>query len=379
MNIVLLSVCWSLWYLVFSSRAILAPLLPIIEGEYALTHTLAGGLYLCLSVGMTISYLVISGPLAHRLGYKRAITASLLFMTLFIFLTSCTRTYGAFAALCFIVGLGSGVYIPGVIPIITSAFQPKDWGKAIAFHETGAAASILTIPVLTVFFLSYVEWRSLFVILSGALLTVSIFFWLLSPTPSPREKTPFPWRTLLHRRDFWIVLVLFSMAAIAGNSVYSITPLFLINERAFDLASANRIFGYTRAGGFVVTLAVGFFLDRLGAKPIMLVSLCVTGLSTIALAEAEGHWMIVSMMLLQGTASALFFPAVLFAISRLTTLHERGSFTSLSLGIVLLLGVGVAPVFMGWMADMWSFQAGILLIGAATTLTCILFKWLPDV
>jgi MFS family permease len=377
MNIILLLVCWSLWYLVFSSRSILAPLLPVIEAEFLTSHALAGGLFLFLTTGMTLSYLFVSGWLNFRVGYKRAILLSLLFMALFIFLTRYTQSYGELAALCFVVGLGSGVYLPNVIPILTSVFEPRHWGKAISFHETGAAASALTIPLLTVFFLKYIEWRSLFIVQSAVLLFVTALFWRLSPSPSPKEKTPFPWRSLLTRRVFWIVLALYTMAAIANNAVYSITPLFLIHERGFDLETANRVFGYTRAGGFVVTLIVGLLLDRTGAKPVMLATLLVTGLSTIALAEVRGFGWIVTMMLLQATVSVVFFPAALFGISKLTTLHERGPFASLSIGIAMLIGVGGSPVFMGAIADRWSFEAGMILVGAATTLACLLFRWFP--
>jgi MFS transporter, NNP family, nitrate/nitrite transporter len=378
MNIILLLVCWSLWYLVFSSRSILAPLLPVIEAEFLISHALAGGLFLILTTGMTISYLFISGWLTFRVGYKRAILLSLLFMAVFIFLTGYTRSYDELAVLCFVVGLGSGVYMPNVIPILTSAFEPRHWGKVLTFHDTAATAAALTIPLLTVFLLKHIEWRSLFIVMSSVLLFVTALFWRISPNPSPEEKTPFPWRSLLAKRAFWIVLALFTMAAVANHAVYSITPLFLIHERGFDLETANRVFGYTRAGGFVA-LIVGLLLNRTGAKPVMLASLLATGLSTIALAEVRGFGWIVTMMLLQATVSIVFFPTAFFAISRLTTLHERGAFTALLLGIALLIGAGCSPVFMGAVADRWSFEAGMILIGAATTLACLLFRWLPKI
>ena len=56
MNITLLLVCRSLRTLSFSSRCILAPLLPVIEGEFPISHIRAGGLFLFLTAGMTVSY-----------------------------------------------------------------------------------------------------------------------------------------------------------------------------------------------------------------------------------------------------------------------------------------------------------------------------------
>lgn len=312
------------------------------------------------------------------MGNKRAIIASLILMTVFAFSMRYTGTYNSIALICFAIGLGSGVYMPCIIPIITSAFDSKNWGKAISFHETAAATSILTIPLLVVFLLKYFEWRTTFVLLSAVFSLVAVIFFILAPNPRLQEKAKYPLTSLLRRKDFWIFLTIFSVAVIVSNGVYSITPLFLVNEKEFELAVANKVFGFTRIGGFVLTILIGFLLDRLGAKRIMLATLIVAGLSTICLALAEGFWMISVMLLIQGTVCVGFFPAGIYAISRITKIDERSLFTSICLGIAILMGLGLAPLFMGVIADIWSFQAGMIIIGAITTLMCLLFKGLQD-
>jgi MFS family permease len=63
---------WGLWYLNFSSRAVLSPLLPIIEDEFTISHALAGSIFTFLSIGFTIT-LLLSALLAARIGYKKCI------------------------------------------------------------------------------------------------------------------------------------------------------------------------------------------------------------------------------------------------------------------------------------------------------------------
>jgi hypothetical protein len=87
----------------------------------------------------------------------------------------------------------------------------------------------------------------------------------------------------------------------------------------------------------------------------------------------------VAMMLLQATISVVIFPTMLFAIARITTLHDRGPFTSVAMGIAILISVGVSPVIMGAVADRWSFEMGMLLVGVATTLSCLLIRWIPKI
>ena len=248
---------------------------------------------------------------------------------------------------------------------------PEEMNKELASAATFAFIYLLFVLIST--FITYD------LILSLALLFVTALFWRFSPNPSPEKKTAFPWRSLLTRPVFWIVLAVFTMGATAMNGLYNITPLFLIHERGFDLETANRLLGYTRAGGFIAILLAGLIIDRLGAKPVMLGTLLIAGLSTIALAEVRTFGWIVAVMLLQASIGVVIFPTMLFAISRMTTLHERGPFTSLAMGIAILVSVGVSPVFMGAIADRWSFEVGILLVGVATTLSCLLLRWIPKI
>lgn len=46
MNILFLLLFWSLWFLNFSTRTVLSPLLPIFEKELQISHALAGSIFL---------------------------------------------------------------------------------------------------------------------------------------------------------------------------------------------------------------------------------------------------------------------------------------------------------------------------------------------
>jgi DHA2 family multidrug resistance protein-like MFS transporter len=116
---------------------------------------------------MTVSFLFISSWINLKVGYRRAILLSFLFVALFTVLMGFSRSYAELALLCFVVGIGSGIYIPAVYPLLTSVFEQRHWGKVISFNETGAALSSPMVPLLTALALGYLEWRSLFFILAG--------------------------------------------------------------------------------------------------------------------------------------------------------------------------------------------------------------------
>jgi MFS family permease len=188
MKIFLLFVFWCLWFLNFSVRLVISPLLPLIEDEFALSHAFAGGIFFFIYSGSILA-VFSSGYISIRIGYKRSIAATYLILIVTLFCLRYAQNYLSFAFLCFFLGVGVGMYLPCAIPLITAIFDPGKWGKAISFHETAAGLSFLAIPLLTVFALQYFHWTSLFLILSGSCLIVVMAFSLFSPDPRPvKEK-----------------------------------------------------------------------------------------------------------------------------------------------------------------------------------------------
>jgi NNP family nitrate/nitrite transporter-like MFS transporter len=378
LKIFLLLIFWSLWYLSFSTRTVLSPLLPLIEDDFAISHASAGSLFFFLSAGYTTAVL-LAGLLPQRIGYKRSIISSFILLIASLCALKYAETYYSFAGVLFFVGLGSGIYLPCAIPLITSVFGRGNWGKAIAFHETAASFSIFTIPLLSVFTLRFFHWRAFFVIMSGVSLMVIILFWGLSPDPRPVKEKGAKVSSILRRRDLWVMAVFWAFAGISSSGIYNVIPLFLVKEKGMLLETANSVFGISRVGGVFVTMLIGFVLDRYGVKKILIIILLTTGLSTVGLAVAEMFWILVVMLAIQATVSVVFFPVAIVGVSKLTTLSERSIFTAIILAITVIVGSGITPVLLGAVADAWNFKIGIFVAGVLTAGTCLLFRYLQEI
>jgi MFS family permease len=378
MKFLLLLLFWSLWYVNFSSRTVISPLLPLIEDELAISHALAGSIFSFLSIGYSIT-LALTGLLSSRIGYKRSIALGFAILTAALFCLRYTTTFSSLATVAVFIGLGTGLYLPNAIPLLTTIIRGENWGKTFSFHETAASFSVLSIPLFTALALPFFYWRTLFFFLSAACVIVGIFFWTFSPDPRPQEEKRVRFSQVLRRRDFWIIAILLITAASSSLGLYNIMPLFLVKEKGIELEMANTVFGFSRIGGFFVTLMAGFLVDWYGVKRILLFSLLATGLSTIGVAVSQTFPLLVTMLIAQATFSPGFFPAVLVAISRLTTLHERGIFTGATMATGAVVGLGFTPAILGAVADAWSFQIGILVLGVLTTLSCILLRGIRKV
>jgi NNP family nitrate/nitrite transporter-like MFS transporter len=378
MKIFFLLLFWSLWYVNFSARTVISPLLPIIEDEFAISHAVAGSIFSFLSIGYTIT-LLLSGVLSPRIGYKRSIALGLLILMTSLFFLRYSTTYASLAVASLFIGLGAGIYLPSAIPLITAVFGREHWGKAIAFHETAASFSVFSIPLLTAIALRFINWRAIFFILSAACLIVCTFFCIFSPDPSPQKGKRVRFSSVLRRRDFWIMAILWVFAASCALGLYNVIPLFLVKENGMSLETANTIFGLSRIGGFFVAITAGFLVDRYGGKKILFFVILFTGLSTMSLALAQTIPFLVVMLFVQATIYPAFFPVALVAMSRLTDFNERSIFTGTTIAIGVIFGMGLTPVILGALADVWNFKVGIFALGALTTVSCISLKGIKGI
>lgn len=373
MNILFLLLFWSLWFLNFSTRTVLSPLLPIFETELHISHALAGSIFLFLAVGYTSS-LLASNWFTPRIGFKKSIATGFLILTGALVSLVFTRTYWGLGAVAFFLGFGAGLYLPSALPLLTSTIHPDKWGKAIAFHETAATSSILVIPLLAAAALRFLHWKWLVAVLSGLCLAATIVFLARSPDLRPKEEEKTPFSRVLRRRSFWIMATLWSFASAGGLGLYNLMPLFLVNERGLPIDLANSIFGLSRIGGLVVTFLAGFLIDRFGVKRLLLISLLASGFSITGIALAKSFPLLVTMLVFQATSIPVFFPAGLVAVSKLTGFGDRSAFAGATVAVGVVFGMGIAPALLGTAADVWSFQAGMLVQGVLTIGACFLLK-----
>jgi MFS family permease len=352
--------------------------MPLIEDEYSINHAMAGVLFFSFWIGITIS-VFSTGFISLYTGYKKLLLYGFLILVITFFLIGYAPTYQVFAIVIFFMGLGAGVYLPCAIPLITAVFERDNWGKAISFHETATGFSFLTIPFIIVFALGFSNWKSIFLVMSGAYLFFTILLFISSPDPRPEKGEKVSISVILRGKTFWIMTIIWSGCAIASMGIYNIIPLFLVKERGIQIESANSLFGISRVGGFFAMILIGFVIDKFNLKKILLFLLFGTGITTIAIALVHSYWLLSSMLFAQAIFSVVFFPASLVAIAKLTNLSERSVYTGILMSISGIIGPGLSPIVLGAVADKWNFQIGILVSGIIITASCLLFRYLKEI
>jgi MFS family permease len=378
MRLLPLFVFWCLWLLNFSTRTIFSPILPLIEDNLSISHGAAGGLFISLSIGFSIT-LIITGRFASNWGYKRMVVIGFIWIGLAIFALRWAESYMTFHLLFFLLGVGSGTYLPSVLPIITETYDLKHWGRAIGFHDSAASVSIFTIPILVPIGLHYLPWKNLLLILGIVPLLLLIPFWKLSVEPkhesASREGL---YMDLLKNRTVWIMGLLWIFSAASSLGVYSILPLYLIKERGMDFGFANTLLGVSRAAGVVVPLTIGLLTDRYGFRVILKWGIFATGLSTIGIALSPNLLSILVTLVFQALLSLAFFPVAYMAISILTPLSGRAMTIGFVTAIGVIFGTGGSPFVLGLVADHLNFRVGLFGLGVLTAFSSLMVRFLED-
>ena len=127
-----------------------------------------------------------------------------------------------------------------------------------------------------------------------------------------------------------------------------------------DLGLALTIFGLTAGFG---QLPVGFLVDRLGGRPLLILGMAVQGTAIASIGFAEAYWQILTLMGIAGLAHTVYHPADYAILTATVDPRRMGR----AYGIHAFtgnLGFAIAPVFMVTVSTLWHWRAAFVAIGA---------------
>ncbi len=261
-----LALAWTVGFTMWGLLLSVDPLLPAIQNELALTFTLRSLVLALPFLSMAIAA-IPGGFLADRSGIRRSVTLGGAIATGGAGLRAVPGGTVLLLTAAVVFGLGLGLVIPNLPKLVSTRYGRDLGGFATGVYSTGlimgsVAGVYLTKPladVLGSWRWALVIWAALGVCVVGAWT-----LWVSPAHPSPRQsETGF--RTLLRRRELWVLAFLFA----AGNASY----FFLVGNYPPYLAS--RGLGLDAAlGQLTLLIAVGvpaIFLapilsDRLRAR-----------------------------------------------------------------------------------------------------------------
>ncbi|MFQ5894915.1 MAG: nitrate/nitrite transporter [Nitrospinota bacterium] len=377
-----LAAAWYLWFLTFGTRTAVSPVLPLVEDEFGMSHGEAGSLFTFIGAGYSI-LMVTAGFLVQRFGNRRVVLGAFGLVTLLFWAIPGAGDAFSLKLLFLLLGLASGAILPSLMPLLTRVYPRALWGRVLGIFDSAVGFSLIAMPLIARAVVRGGEWRRMYWTL-GALAAVGWLLFAFAARGDEPAKGPLPRRpwsaygVVLRNRHLLLLTLLGFCAASTSLGVYSLGPTYLVKGKGMPLDEANFWFALTRLPGLVVAVVGGMIADRWGARRTMGAILAVAGLFTIGVALAPTAGGVLLFLFLQNMVLPGFFPACFSYLAHVTTEQER----SAALGLVLALGgsaaSGLAPWFLGAVADAHSFELGILLVGLAAPLSSLLLLAMAD-
>lgn len=356
----------ALFFLSFMGRFIFAPLMPTIEQELGITHSQAGSLFLMISLGFFVAQ-VCSGFLSSVVNHKGALVISTLGIGVALVLFSAGSFLWFIRTCLILLGMAAGLHIPSAIATITAMVSHHDWGKALAVHQMAPPLSLVLCPLIANVMLGLFSWQVILAILGVVTLFVGLAFHRFGrcgefPGDVPR---PALVKAMFSMRSYWVMVVLFALAMGCSIGLYTMLPLFFVEERGMDVGWANTLLGLSRISGLFMPFVAGWFIGRIGEKMFIFAIMLFGGITTVMLGVVSGPWLTV-VIFLQPAVLGCYFTVGFATLARIVQPNLRSIAASFMTPTAFLLGGGALPTAIGYMGQTHSFGLGIVLMGAVT-------------
>ncbi len=359
-----------LFFLNFTSRVIFSPLLPTIEEEMGIVHAQSGSLFLFISIGYFVSILT-SGFISGRFGHKRTIVFSTILLGVILFFIQFCQSLSALRTMLFILGMGAGLYFPSGIATIVRIVDHQYWARGLAVHELAPNVAFAAAPLISTLLLSSFSWQGGLAFFGVLLVLCGILYGLSSEGSHSLGKAPdfHSSITLFKMASFWGMLLLFSLAICSTIGVYSMTPLFLVNDRGMTVENANVFLSLSRILAICMPLLGGWLGDRFGNHRVMTLVLLLTGVFTMLMTISAGNSVLLLCVVLQSMVAVCFFPSGFAVLSALAPKEFGNLSVTLCLPLAFLFGAGMMPALIGFIGDRFSISSGFVLAGILMFLT----------
>jgi predicted MFS family arabinose efflux permease len=360
---IFLSVLSGVVFLNITARLILAPLIPNIQKELGISLTDAGGFFLIVSIGTSIT-MILSGFVASRLTHKGAIALSLVGVAAGLLVVAFSPSLLVMRIGLFLVGVGAGLYPPSGMSVINTAIGRSRRGLALAMHEIGATFAYIMVPVLVIVLMRPISWRGIFLAIAAACVLLSVLVVHFGkPAGFPGAEPRFSRMGDLFRNPLTFTAIFLYAVSIGGiQGVYALLPAYLTSQAGLDVDYVNLLVSVSRVSGIACIFLGGLFVDRFGSRKTISFILGFSAFFTILLGCAQGYLLVVA-VIMQPALLAAFFPAGHSAVSKIGRPETRNITFSIVMTLGGLFGTGLVPAVLGVLGDNGVTEAGFIGLG----------------
>jgi MFS family permease len=335
-----------------ASRAIFSPLMPSLQKEMGVTLSIAGTLFLLLSISYVIAML-FSGFLAARIGHGMTIVASLACITLGLLVSAVAPGVMLLAVGMLFIGAGAGAYPPSGIVMINTKISVRRRSTAFSFHEIGPNLALLFSPLMVLIMEPWFGWRGVLLWMALVCGLAAVAFWHWGTADSGIGATPdlSTIKTILRLRSTWVGMFILSAALSGLHGVYAILPAYLVTEYSLSPQYVNFLLTVSRIAGVLLLLRTGWIIQRFGRRRTIVGVLLFSSLFTALIGLVQGTWISI-VVIVQPALIAVMIPALLSSVADIGESRSQNITYAVIITAGVGFGAGVAPALLGLSGDL---------------------------
>lgn len=368
----------------YIDRYLVSILIEPIKLEFGVSDTAIG---LLTGVAFALFYTVFGlpmGRLADRIGRKPVVALSCIAWSLMTMLCGVATSFGMLLAFRILVAVGEAGGSAPSVAMVADLYPARLRSRALSIFMMGPPIGIALGLGAGGWIAEHYGWRAAFLVIGapGILIGLLLAFTVRAPRPaslsSPQvrqERFMATLRSMLGVSSYRLILVAGSLAAVAGNAVGTWNPSFLIRSHGLGIQEAGFLIGIV--GGLcaaIGTLTCGFVTDRLMARDAGW-QVGVAALGTLVsvpfgllffIWPSGGAFQVAGISV---PTAFLFYMGFAFfatwwttpcfgAMSGLFPPAKVAQATALFLMGVTLVGVGVGPLVVGALSDLYHTAIG---------------------
>tara|TARA_Y100000996_G_scaffold409831_1_gene391153 strand:+ start:237 stop:1406 length:1170 start_codon:yes stop_codon:yes gene_type:complete len=360
--------------------AIMYPLLPYIAITYELNYTQTGLIKTVFDLGAALTQLP-AGIISDRISEFWLIGGANLWVGIGVILMSLATTNIMFLGMSFITGLGGGVQHPVGARFVSRGSDPKSLFTSIGILNFSGDLGKIIAPIIVAVLVVSFGWQKclLFVGISGIILVLGSMVMNLSISKSSNNTNSIQTPTSTNNSNLRTVIdaqfVVLMMAGFIDSMIRTATLTFIpfiFIAKGMTTLRTTLIFTILYSGGAIGKFSSGWLSDRYNAFTIIFATKIVVSilLPIILITNIPIGTVLVFILGigLNGTSSVLYG-----IVAQITNPETRGK----AYGIYYTsteVGVAIAPILFGFIADSYSLNISMIGISIVSLLVIILSK-----
>jgi MFS family permease len=346
--------------LVGFDRFIINPLFPIMQKDLNLTYQDLGLISAVLALTWGLAS-IFAGQIADRLGHKPVVVVTTIVFSILVATTGFASGLLSLMLIRGLMGLSEGAFVPASIVTTVEASHPKRIGLNIGIQQTAAPFIGMGLgPVIAIALLKVVpSWHYIFAFAAIPGFIIAAFMAKVirhDPPHSTRDHTTEKSIGFLHalgNRN--VIFNIMGMCCYLTGLVVmaAFLPNYLTDHVKLSIDQMGIVLAALGFGSMIGTGVIPAISDKMGRKPVLLLSLIVCMFALLGFVNADGAMLVLFVTVFIFAISVA--GAIAITIGPLTNASVPPAIAATATGLVIgfgeIVGGALAPAVAGGMAQ----------------------------